>query len=82
MDLKTSASCVAITMALSCGGQALAQDRAPAAAGQPRALEEVVVTARKVAENLQNVPVAVRPSVRATSSTQTDCCTKLARAVR
>ena len=30
----------------------------------------------------QNAPAEVRPSVRATSSTQTDCCTKLARAVR
>ena len=30
----------------------------------------------------QNVPAEVRPSVRATSSTQTDCCTKLARAER
>ena len=59
MRLKASASCLAITAALGCGGQALAQDRPPAAAAQSRALEEVVVTARKVAENLQNVPVAV-----------------------
>ena len=30
----------------------------------------------------QKAPAEVRPSVRATSSTHTDCCTKLARAER
>ncbi len=30
----------------------------------------------------QKAPADVRPSVRATSSTQIDCCTKLARAER
>ena len=29
-----------------------------------------------------STPAEVRPSVRATSSTHTDCCTKLARAER
>lgn len=55
-----AASLFAMAIALS-SSAALAQGAAPAApaAGESTGLEDIVVTARRVAENLQDVPVAI-----------------------
>ncbi|ALR20396.1 TonB-dependent receptor [Sphingobium baderi] len=56
------ASAVAVIFILAGGGSAIAQDQAAAAASpddQGGALSDIVVTARKVSENLQTVPVAI-----------------------
>lgn len=54
------ASVAAPVLATFWGGSALAADAGqPAAAAPPTALEEVIVTARKREESLQNVPVSI-----------------------
>jgi len=50
---------VSLLLAASLPAAAFAQAASEAAPPEQSGLEEIVVTARKVAENLQNVPVAV-----------------------
>lgn len=58
-DRRWLCASTALALALTASGTAWAQDGANAGGGETLALEEVVVTARKRAENLLDVPVAV-----------------------
>ncbi|MDB5445264.1 MAG: hypothetical protein JWQ97_581 [Phenylobacterium sp.] len=60
MNLKTTLLCSVFALAASSATGALAQTAAaPGAAAENSTIEEVVVTARKREESLQNIPVAV-----------------------
>jgi iron complex outermembrane receptor protein len=55
---------------LAAAGAAWAQDAATTAAGDTGALQEVLVTARRYSEDLQNVPIAVTALSAGTLQTQ------------
>lgn len=61
-NLKSSTAIAATGLALACSGQAWAQDQeqaAEAAPSRPQSLNEIVVTAQKREQRLQDVPVSL-----------------------